>query len=107
MPGSVSEAMSAVSSPGLAGSGLLHIEGVRVILSGREVLQDVSFDLRRGELTGLIGANGAGKTTLLRVVLGLQRVEGGKVELVGQTGRRRAIGYVPQKLVLDPDLPMR
>jgi zinc/manganese transport system ATP-binding protein len=77
-----------------------------VRLGGRAVLQDVSFSLTAGELTGLIGSNGAGKTTLLRAILGLQPISGGKVHL-GPRRAGRSIGYVPQKVVLDPDLPVR
>jgi zinc/manganese transport system ATP-binding protein len=81
----------------------LAAENVTVRLSGRTVLDDVSFTLGEGEFTGLIGANGAGKTTLFRVILGLQPINGGSVGLA----TRRQVGYVPQKFLLDPDMPVR
>ena len=100
---------------------ILSVQGISVRLSGREVLRDVSFAIRPGEFTGLIGSNGAGKTTLLRVILGLQGVSGGRVLLDGHPRRSRLrgawrgdpaqrtplIGYVPQKFLLDPDMPLR
>src|ERR1019366_5298076 len=88
---------------------LLVVEGVSVWLSGREILHDVGFTLRRGEFVGLIGSNGAGKTTLLRVILGLQAPAEGTVRVGGQPRSRRnsMIGYVPQKILLDPDMPIR
>jgi ABC-2 type transport system ATP-binding protein len=46
----------------------------------RAVLRGVDYALRDGEIAGLIGANGAGKTTLLRILLGLVRPSGGRVE---------------------------
>jgi zinc/manganese transport system ATP-binding protein len=88
---------------------ILGVHGISVSLSGRRILDDVSFTVRAGEFTGLIGSNGAGKTTLLRVILGLQRPSAGQVTVFGKprSARNPAIGYVPQKVLLDPDLPMR
>jgi zinc/manganese transport system ATP-binding protein len=88
---------------------LLALDGVTVVLSGREVLRDVCFDVRAGELTALIGSNGAGKTTLFRVILGLQATAAGQVHIdEARHGRRGAsVGYVPQKVAIDPDIPLR
>jgi zinc/manganese transport system ATP-binding protein len=88
---------------------LLRLDDVEVRLGGREILRDVSFGLRAGEFTGLIGPNGAGKTTLLRVILGLQPVTRGSVLIDGspRPARDSSIGYVPQKLAIDPDMPLR
>ncbi len=88
---------------------VLQVAGVSVSLSGRQILDDVSFAVGAGEFTGLIGPNGAGKTTLFRVILGLQRTAAGTVSVAGQRHARRntSVGYVPQKVLLDPDMPMR
>ncbi len=88
---------------------LLSVDGVSVRLAGRDVLRDVSFAVRAGEFTGLIGSNGAGKTTLFRVILGLQAAGSGVVRVAGRPRSRRdpLIGYVPQKFLLDPDTPLR
>jgi zinc/manganese transport system ATP-binding protein len=88
---------------------ILALDGVDVSLAGRQILKDVTFSLREGEFTGLIGSNGAGKTTLLRVILGLERATSGTVLLDGVPRSRtnRSIGYVPQKVSLDPDMPLR
>jgi zinc/manganese transport system ATP-binding protein len=69
----------------------------------------VRFSVRAGEFVGLIGSNGAGKTTLLRVILGVQKPAAGQVRFGGAARGRRgtAIGYVPQKIELDPDMPLR
>jgi zinc/manganese transport system ATP-binding protein len=103
-------ATSATSpAPVAAADTVLDVEHVGVVFSGRPVLDDVSFAVRAGEFTGLIGSNGAGKTTLLRVILGLQRTGTGRVSMPGSPGsrRHRSVGYVPQKLGLDPDVPLR
>jgi len=88
---------------------VLRVDQVSVSLSGRQVLDEVSFSIGAGEFTGLIGPNGAGKTTLLRVILGLQRPASGRVEILGtpRSPRDHPFGYVPQKVLLDPDMPMR
>jgi zinc/manganese transport system ATP-binding protein len=88
---------------------VLAVEDVHVRLGGREVLRGVSFDVRAGELTGLIGSNGAGKTTLFRVILGLVPASRGEVLVAGRARSRRnpLLGYVPQKFMLDPDMPLR
>ncbi len=84
----------------------LELEGLTVELGGRTILDQVSFSLVPGELTGLIGSNGAGKTTLLRVILGLLSPSRGTVTLP-EAGERHSVGYVPQKFLLDPDMPLR
>jgi len=88
---------------------VLQVEHVHVQLGGRSVLDDVSFEIRAGEFTGLIGSNGAGKTTLFRVILGLTQASRGRVLLAGGARSRRnpLVGYVPQKFLLDPDMPLR
>lgn len=88
---------------------VLEVEKVSVSFSGRRILDEVSFEIRRGEFTGLIGSNGVGKTTLLRAILGLQRLDSGEIRVTGAplTRRGRSLGYVPQKVILDPDVPMR
>lgn len=88
---------------------LLSLDRVSLRLGGREILREVSLDLKAGEFVAVIGTNGAGKTTLLRVILGLLRPSQGTVAVQGQPIKRgnRLVGYVPQKHGFDPDTPLR
>jgi len=64
-------------------------------------LHSVSFEVRRDEIVALLGPNGAGKTTALEIALGLRAVDGGSVNLFGDTPRdaavRRRLGATPQE----------
>ncbi len=55
-------------------------------------VNDVSFELRRGECPGLIGRNGAGKTTLLKMLNGLIKPDKGRIEIRGRVGALIALG---------------
>ncbi len=55
-------------------------------------VDDVSFELKRGECLGLIGRNGAGKTTLLKMLNGLIKPDNGRIEMRGRVGALIALG---------------
>jgi ABC-2 type transport system ATP-binding protein len=81
--------------------------GVTRVFGQVTAVRDVSIQVRRGEIVGLLGANGAGKTTLIRMLLGLIPPTKGQILLLGEQPSRptrRRIGYVPQGLGLYDDL---
>jgi ABC-2 type transport system ATP-binding protein len=73
-------------------------------------VNDLSLDIRFGEIYGLLGANGAGKTTTVRMLCGLLEPSSGAVTLAGERGNvrsesiRRRVGYMSQKFSLYDDL---
>jgi ABC-2 type transport system ATP-binding protein len=73
-------------------------------------LDDVSFEVGRGEIVALLGPNGAGKTTLMRILTGFLAPSGGDAELAGcsildaSLEARRQIGYLPEGVPLYPDM---
>jgi manganese/iron transport system ATP-binding protein len=80
-----------------------------VARDGRWILCDVSFDIRAGERTALVGPNGGGKTTLVRVMLGLLKPFKGSVAFLDPTGAplpKPRIGYLSQRSTLSPDAPV-
>jgi ABC-2 type transport system ATP-binding protein len=79
-----------------------------VKLGRRPVLLGVDFSIPTGRITGLLGPSGSGKTTLMRTIVGVQRIAGGTVEVLGMpagsSALRRQVGYVTQSPSVYPDL---
>ncbi len=70
------------------------------------VLDDVSFEIRSGDVTAIIGPNGSGKTTLIRAIVGLHEPTGGKVGYHGPAVSR-PIGYLQQRPAFRPGQTVR
>ncbi|PCE15052.1 ABC transporter ATP-binding protein [Microbacterium sp. SZ1] len=88
-------------------TGQLVLTGITKSYGSRRVLDDVSFEVAPGRLTGFVGGNGAGKTTTMRIVLGLLSADGGTVALDGRplTGDQRShFGYMPEERGLYPKM---
>jgi ABC-2 type transport system ATP-binding protein len=75
---------------------------------GKVALDNVSFDVPRGQIFGLLGPNGAGKSTLINILAGLVVKTGGKAIVWGfdidqhPRNAKRSIGIVPQEILFDP-----
>jgi len=70
-------------------------------------LDDMTFDVRAGEVFGFVGSNGAGKTTTMRIVLGVLSADSGEVRWAGERidlASRRHIGYMPEERGLYPKM---
>lgn len=85
---------------------LLRVEEVSLYYRGNHHfrLEEVTFELERGDFLGLVGSNGSGKSTLLKALLGLVRPYRGRIDWASPRPR---IGYVPQSEQIDPAWPMR
>lgn len=87
-----------------------RITGGTVELGGEVVLDGITLEVRQGEFLALMGENGSGKTTLMRVLLGLQPLSAGTVEILGTSvsgfGDWARIGYVPQHLLAAGAVPV-
>ena len=88
------------AEPIVSARGLAARYGRSAVWSG------ATLDIAPGEFVGVLGPNGAGKSTLFRLLLGLLRPAEGMLTVLGQSPRRGhpAIGYVPQRRPIDPDL---
>jgi ABC-2 type transport system ATP-binding protein len=86
---------------------VLHIENLTKTFDGRNVLDNITFDVGRGEVFGLLGPNGAGKTTLIRTILDIFRPDEGSISLFGRSFSddiKDAIGYLPEEGSLDREI---
>lgn len=75
----------AVAQPPVpAGTVLLEARGLRAGYGANDILQDVSLDLRAGEMVAVVGVNGCGKSTLLRTLTGIVPLRSGSVHWLGR-----------------------
>jgi len=88
-------------------SGALQLTGITKSYGTRRVLDDITFPVAAGHLTGFVGGNGAGKTTTMRIILGLLAADGGSVTIGGEeltADIRRQFGYMPEERGLYPKM---
>jgi ABC-2 type transport system ATP-binding protein len=74
-----------------------------------KAVNDVSFEVRPGEIFGLLGPNGAGKTTTIRIILDIFKPDSGRVEILGgpmDEQKKNRIGYLPEERGLYQDIPL-
>lgn len=81
---------------------MVVVENLSMVYGRKEVLKDVSFEIKEGNIVGLLGANGAGKSTTMNILTGYLRPTGGKVSVYGEdiaknpVAAKRKIGYLPE-----------
>ncbi|MDR8522393.1 ATP-binding cassette domain-containing protein [Shewanella fidelis] len=81
---------------------MLAVENVSFAVAGKQLLQDVSFELAAGEFLAVLGANGAGKTTLMNCLCGLNQPSQGRVKLNGQPLNNMTRAEIAQQMALVP-----
>ena len=80
---------------------MITVAHLTAIRGGRRILDDVSFEVRDGEILGVIGPNGAGKTTLFECIAGLQAITSGMID------RGDGLFYMPDGVKPWPDQTVR
>lgn len=104
------DGLSAAAPSGSRGNVVLQVHSLRKHYGSNQAVAGVSFELRQGEVFGLLGLNGAGKSTLISMLATLRRPSGGDALLMGHSIRkqwrtiRRRIGVAPQDNALYPEL---
>ncbi|RXH24977.1 MULTISPECIES: ABC transporter ATP-binding protein [Bradyrhizobium] len=96
------------------GNGIaIDVKGLSKSFGGREVVHDLSMQVRRGSIYGFLGPNGSGKTTTIRILCGLLTPDSGEGTCLGYDIRRdaekikRQVGYMTQRFSLYQDLSVR
>jgi Cu-processing system ATP-binding protein len=91
----------------------VSVTGVVKSFRAVKALRDVTFELRPGQLSALVGHNGAGKTTLIKLMLGLIRADHGRIRVLdedpaaGEFSARRLLGYLPENVAFNAALTGR
>lgn len=91
---------------------LLQLKGIGKSFGNNQVLKNVNFDLKAGEVHSVIGENGAGKSTMMNIIYGLLKADSGEIYIEGekvdikdsQDAQRLGIGFVHQEIALCPEL---
>lgn len=89
--------------------GALAVDGLCRRFGSLTALDDLSFGVRAGSVTGFLGPNGAGKTTTMRAIFGLTDLDSGTVTWNGRrvdAADRRRFGYMPEERGLYPNMPV-
>src|SRR5262245_40661659 len=93
----------------MTGAPVLEAHAVTFAYGDAPAVDDVALEVDAGEVVALVGPNGSGKSTLLRLLLGLLPPDHGTVACLGARPQHVPqpwrIGYVPQRRVLDLDIP--
>ena len=91
---------------GLPAAPAVWCSGLRKRYGRQQAVEDVSFEVGRGEVVGLLGPNGAGKTSVIKMLLGLVHPDEGEVMLLGQPATdpasRARVGYLPELFRYQP-----
>ena len=89
---------------------ILQAESLKKAYGKRSILQNISFELKEGEILGVAGENGTGKSTLLSMLATIQKPQAGNIYFYGKDilkekrSYRKQIGYVPQDIALFEEL---
>jgi ABC-2 type transport system ATP-binding protein len=89
----------------------IRVDRLRVVRGGGLVIPELSCEVASGSVTGLLGPSGSGKSTLIRSIVGVQRVAGGRIDVLGAPAGSRSlrarIGYMTQAASVYTDLTLR
>jgi len=92
---------------------VIHVEGLTKMFGDFAAVDAITFDVKKGEIFGFLGANGAGKTTAMKMLIGISSPTSGKASVAGfdvitqAEDIKKNIGYMSQKFALYDDLTVK
>ena len=92
---------------------VIEVKNLKKYFSSTKAVDDISFEIAKGEIFGFLGPNGSGKTTTLRMLATILRPTEGEIIILQKNLRnniykvKKEIGYIPQKEALYPDLTVK
>ncbi|MFT6970001.1 MAG: ABC-2 type transport system ATP-binding protein [Roseivirga sp.] len=92
---------------------IIEVEGLTKAFGAFKAVNEISFEVKRGEIFGFLGANGAGKTTAMKMLIGISTPTSGKASVAGfdvftsAEDIKKSIGYMSQKFALYDDLTVQ
>ncbi|AZN40592.1 ABC transporter ATP-binding protein [Paenibacillus albus] len=95
----------------MSAQAIVEVRNITRRFGSKTVLDDISFEVKRGELLGLLGPSGSGKTTLIKLITGIDKADGGSVVMLGERMPKltmlQRFGYMAQSDALYNELTAR
>lgn len=88
---------------------IIHVNNISKQFGRTKAVDNLSFEVRPGEIFGLLGPNGAGKTTSIRMILDIFKPDSGEISILGgpmTEEKKNEIGYLPEERGLYQDIPL-
>ncbi len=88
---------------------IVEVNNITKRFGETQAVDDLSFEVRPGEIFGLLGPNGAGKTTSIRMILDIFRPDSGEIKILGgemTEEKKNQVGYLPEERGLYQDIPL-
>ncbi|MDD5191264.1 MAG: ABC transporter ATP-binding protein [Dehalococcoidales bacterium] len=86
------------------GDTVISVQNLKKTYENTTVVNDISFEVTKGEIFGLLGPNGAGKTTSVEIIEGLRKADSGKISILGLDGVKNA-GEIKQRIGIQLQIP--
>lgn len=88
---------------------VLKVKGLSFSYDKQKILENINFDVNEKDYLAIIGPNGGGKSTLLKLILGINKIQSGEIQIYSDVAAKglSLIGYVPQNTNINIDFPIK